>query len=86
MAQIVFGDSAVGNANPDFSCMCLARLEWSCAGEGGDEAGRTQAQVAASEVRICQVRAPFWVLLNQRRTDNDEWVQERLQGLDSPWK
>ena len=40
------------------------------------------AQVAASEVRICQVRAPFWVLLPQEIlraiTAGRSWRSARL--------
>ena len=32
---------------------------------GAEQLGRCWAQVAASEVRICEVQAPFWVLLPQ---------------------
>ena len=46
------------------------------------------AQVAASEVRICQVRAPFWVLLPQEIlraiTAGRSWRSARLLVASTP--
>src|SRR5215471_11036537 len=46
------------------------------------------AQVAAKEVRICQVRAPFWVLLPQEilraMTAGRSWRSARLLVASTP--
>jgi hypothetical protein len=63
-------------------CTCLARLERSSAGELGKKLVVRWAQVAASEARICQVRAPFGVLLPQEIlraiTAGRSWRSARL--------